>query len=427
MSTTRTLSLVALAALFVLAAIAASNPTVEPTECEQSVEESCEGVEGPSAGSVSASATCSNFTFRLGGVAGGSESVSRREVYSGGEDCMEPKDLDGATRTLPAQVAWEAAVSAASGVPSVTRGYGSEAAVPRANGACRATCTFEVTVSPSACYPPAPVVRAAQAVFRDDVSVDERARPRLCRVSTDHAPHEFLLRACDCPSFSVEPSSAAAVVSSSCTNALVRGLSAHEGAVAVAEAPCGLGTNTFDVVEIGPLVVSGLCGCLAASDPTDADADAPSVETMDFGPDATGFSLSLSVSPSKWSSDARWRVAESGWMPAEGSFAGGGQQTFAAAGGAFPATFDAWFDCEPDGVRASDEPKRRAIGTIARLGTLKIERDPNAEGEQGPANRCEESFAPGEFAVFTNLDVLPAGREHTLRLSAQCRATRTSR
>ena len=34
MSMTRTLSLVALAALFVLAAIAASNPKVEPPECE---------------------------------------------------------------------------------------------------------------------------------------------------------------------------------------------------------------------------------------------------------------------------------------------------------------------------------------------------------------------------------------------------------
>ena len=48
-----------------------------------------------------------------------------------------------------------------------------------------------------------------------------------------------------------------------------------------AEAPCGRGTNTFDVVEIGPLVVPGLCGCLSASDTTDDDADAPEVETME--------------------------------------------------------------------------------------------------------------------------------------------------
>ena len=142
----------------------------------------------------------------------------------------------------------------------------------------------------------------------------------------------------------------------------------------------------------------------------------PGVETMDFGPNATGFSLSLSVAPSKWATDARWLVGRDGWMPAAGNFADGEQQTLTTAPDVISATFDAWFDCEPDGVRASDEPKRRVTGTIARLGTLKVEREPNAEGEQGPTNRCEESFAPGEFAVFTNPDVLPAGREHTLKV-----------
>ena len=69
MSMTRTLSLVALVALFVLAAIAASNPKVEPPECEGTEVETCE-VDGPSAGSVAATADCTNFTFRLSGVAG---------------------------------------------------------------------------------------------------------------------------------------------------------------------------------------------------------------------------------------------------------------------------------------------------------------------------------------------------------------------
>ena len=63
MSMTRALSLVALAALFVLAAIAASNPTVEPPECEGTEEETCE-VDGPSAGSVAATADCTNFGGR---------------------------------------------------------------------------------------------------------------------------------------------------------------------------------------------------------------------------------------------------------------------------------------------------------------------------------------------------------------------------
>ena len=414
MSTTRTLSLVALAALFVLAAIAASNPKVEPPECEGTEVETCE-VDGPSAGSVAATADCTNFTFRLSGVVGGSERVVRREEYSGGEDCMEPKTLSDETAGLPAQVSWEVVSSNASGVAR-SSGTGDKVEIPRMDGACRATCTFEVTVSPSVCDPPAPVVRTAEAVFEDDVSVDVGMPARICCVSTAHTPHLFKMKGCDCPVLRIDPPGVATIVRQDCEEALVLGIEAHEDATAIAEAPCGLGTNTFDIVDIGPLVVSGLCGCLSASDSTQDDADAPEVETMDFGPNATGFSLSLPVAPSKWATDARWLVGRDGWMPAAGNFADGEQQTFSESVGKYPATFDAWFDCEPDGVRASDEPKRRVTGTIARLGTLKIERDPNAEGEQGPANRCEESFAPGEFAVFANLDVLPVGREHTLKV-----------
>ena len=62
MSTTRTLSLVALAALFVLAAIAASNPKVEPPECEGTEVETCE-VDGPSAGYVAATGEIPEFMF----------------------------------------------------------------------------------------------------------------------------------------------------------------------------------------------------------------------------------------------------------------------------------------------------------------------------------------------------------------------------
>ena len=414
MSMTRTLSLVALAALFVLAAIAASNPKVEPPECEGTEVETCE-VDGPSAGSVAATADCTNFTFRLSGVVGGSERVVRRKVYSGGEDCMEPKTLSDVATDLPAQVSWEVVSSNASGVVR-NFGSGAEVEISRVNGACRATCTFEVTVSPSVCDPPAPVVRTAEAVFVDDVRVDVGTPPRLCCVSTAHSPHLFTMEGCDCPVLRIDPPGVATVVTQDCSTAVVKGISACEGAVAVAEAPCGLGTNTFDIVDIGPLVVSGLCGCLSASDSTQDDADAPEVETMDFGPNATGFSLSLPVAPSKWATDARWLVGREGWMPAAGNFADGEQQTLTTAPDVISATFDAWFDCEPDNVRASDEPKRRVTGTIARLGTLKIERFASAEGNQGPTNRCEESFAPGETAIFANLDVLPVGREHTLKV-----------
>ena len=254
MSTTRTLSLVALAALFVLAAIAASNPKVEPPECEGTEVETCE-VDGPSAGSVAATADCTNFTFRLSGVVGGSERVVRRKVYSGGEDCMEPKTLSDETADLPAQVSWEVVSSNASGVVR-NIGSGAEVELRRVNGACRATCTFKVTVSPTVCDPPAPVVRTAEAVFVDDVRVDVGTPPRLCCASENHSPHRFKMKGCDCPVLRIDPPGVATVVTQDCSTAVVKGISACEGAVAVAEAPCGLGTNTFDVVEIGPLVES---------------------------------------------------------------------------------------------------------------------------------------------------------------------------
>ena len=410
MSMTRTLSLVALAALFVLAAIAASNPTVEPPECEGTEVETCE-VDGPSAGSVAATADCTNFTFRLSGVVGGSERVVRKEEYSGGEDCMEPKTLSDETKNLAAQVSWEVVSSSASGVVR-NFGSGAEVELRRVNGACRATCTFEVTVSPSVCEPPAPVVRTAEAVFVDDVRVDVGTPPRLCCVSENHSPHRFKMKGCDCPVLRIDPPGVAAVVTQDCSTAVVRGVSAYEGATAVAEAPCGLGTNTFDVVEIGPLVVSGLCGCLTASDPTDDDADAPSVETMDFGPNATGFSLSLSVAPSKWATDARWYVGREGWMPAAGNFASGEQRTFSGPVGKYPATFDAWFDCEPDNVRAPDEPKRRVTGTIARLGTLKA----CNEKHKGDTNACDEVYAPTDIVYVRNPGFFPENRVHELKV-----------
>ena len=395
------------------AAFAASNPVVEPVECDQSrVETNCEGVDSPSAGDVAASATCTNFTFRLSNVADGSESVSRREVYYGGDSCMEPKPLGGDTRNLPAHVSWHAKLVGTNSVVSKS-GTGDKVEIPRPDGICRATCTFSVKVSPSVCSAPAPVVREAEAVFVDDVTLASGAR--ICCAPTNHTSHLFAMRGCECPD--LEIGGPAVVVSKSCTNAVVRGVSAGEGVLAVAKTTCGAASNTFDVVQIGAFAVSGLCGCSSASDATDDDADAPEVETMDFGPNATGFSMSLPVTPPRWARDARWHVAESGWMPVEGNFEGGEQQTFTLSTGDAPATLDAWFDCELDGVRASDEPKRRVTGTIARLGTLKVEREPKAEGDQGPTNRCEESFAPGDTVKFENLDVLPVGRKHVLKVT----------
>ena len=60
----------ALAAALVFAA---SNPVVVDPSCEGHEEERCGGVDGPSAGGVAASADCTNFTFRLDGVSGGTE------------------------------------------------------------------------------------------------------------------------------------------------------------------------------------------------------------------------------------------------------------------------------------------------------------------------------------------------------------------
>ena len=411
MTQCRILPIMALSAAFSLAALpapAACNPKVVPPECERTVVEECAGVEPPSALGVAASADCTNFTFRLVGATGGVERVSRAEAYSGGVSCMEARPLGVRETALPAAVSWS--VSAGPGSAS---GSGGVASVPRSPGVCRATCTYELSVSPSVCAPPAPVVLAAEAVFEDRVSVSERTRPRLCCVSAAHSPHGFAAKACDCPAFSVLPPGVAEVVRSTCSDALVLGLAAHEGAVAEAAAPCGRGTNLFDVVEIGELSVSGLCGCLSASDATQDDADAPEVETMDFGPDATGFSMALPVSPAKWAHETRWRVGSDGWMPREGNFAGGAQRTTcSAAANAFPATLDAWFDCEPDGVRADDEPKRRVTGTIARLGTLKA----CNEKHKGDTNACDEVYAPTDIVYVRNPGFFPENRVHELKV-----------
>lgn len=401
-------SALALAALAALAVFAAANPKVEPTECERTEEVTCE-VDGPSAGSVEASASCTNFTFKLSGVSGGSERVVREEVYSGGEDCMETKTLSDDTTDLPAQVVWEVVVSNADGVATMS-GSGTEVDILRQGGACRADCTFVVTVSPTVCDPPEPVVRTAEAVFEDDVRVWHDGPGRLCCVSAAHSPHFFGMQGCDCPEFIVEGS--ASVVTQDCSSAVALGTSACEGAVAVAEAPCGRGTNVFDVVEIGALKVAGLCGCLSESDATDDDEDAPTVETMDLGPNATGFSLELPVSPTKWETDARWRVLGSGWMPQAGNFVGGVQRTFSESVDGYSATFDAWFDCEPDGSRSGDEPKRRVIGTVARLGNLKV----CGETHTGDAEAHDETFAPGDVATLLNTGFLPGDREHELKV-----------
>ena len=328
------------------AALAASNPEVVLPECDQrTVAESCGGVTPPVPGEVFAVAGCTNFAFRIEDPLPGRERIDRREVWYGGANCPESKDLEPRYRDLTPEISWSVV---SGGVTN--RGAGAVVSVPRADGVCRASCTFELTVSPSLCPPPAPVTVTAEAVFADAVSLRERETTRLCCLSSDHAPHLFDLDGCDAPVLSVVPADAATVVSLDGRTAHVKGLRPFEDAQAVATAACGAATNLFDVVGLGDFAVTGLCGCRSASDATDSDSDAPTAETMDLGADATGFSLVLGVEPVRWAGDARWRVTgPDGWMPNAGSFADDGQRTFAVCPEAFPAVLDAWFDWEDKG------------------------------------------------------------------------------
>lgn len=370
--------------LAAVAAYAASNPEVVPPGCSRTVLEECVGVTSPTGGVVAAAGSCSNFTFRLGGVIPGVERISRTEVWAGGESCLEPKILPGAEIPLLPVISWSAP-----GGSATNAGDGLIVEVPRTNGACRATCAFTVACEPSVCDSPLPVVISAEAVFVDDVGVSEMVRPRLCCVSTNHAPHVFDKSGCDWPVMHIDPQDAADVVWQGREEAHVLGRRAG-GALAVAEAPCGAGSNTFDVVTIGDFSVSGMCGCFSATDSTDDDSDAPTVETMNLGAGRTGYSLSLVASG--WLDDTCWRITGGNWMPNAGSFGGGIQHTFAGADAASTSTIDAWFDCDPDCVRAQDEPKRRVVGTLARLGELTAVGD--AERRKGDPVADDETFAP---------------------------------
>ena len=223
------------------AALAASNPEVVLPECDQrTVAESCGGVTPPVPGEVFAVAGCTNFAFRIEDPLPGRERIDRREVWYGGANCPEPKDLEPRYRDLAPEISWSVV---SGGVTN--RGAGAVVSVPRADGVCRASCTFELTVSPSLCPPPAPVTVTAEAVFADAVSLRERETTRLCCLSSDHAPHLFDLDGCDAPVLSVVPADAATVVSLDGRTAHVKGLRPFEDAQAVATAACGAATNLF--------------------------------------------------------------------------------------------------------------------------------------------------------------------------------------
>ena len=302
-----------LAAFF---AFAACNPEPEDPKCDQiSVKKSCDKVEGPSAGGIEAEANCTNFVFKLYGVTDGKEYINLTETYSGGENCMEPKPLPPEENELKANVAWNASKSSAE-----VSGSGNVVEIPRAKGECRASCTFTVSVSPTVCDAPAPILLTAQAVFEDKVEMTERVLPRLCCISTNHPPHIFDIKSCDQAIVALLPNEVASVVLQTPTNAAVLGTSAHENVQAKAKAPCGETTENFDVVSIGPLSVKGLCGCFEVSDATESDEDAPVAETMFFGPYNTGLEFSLPVTPNKWAVDAKWKIDGEGWMLKEGNF-----------------------------------------------------------------------------------------------------------
>ena len=399
-----------LVALIAQALSAACNPEPVEIKCSRHEAKSCGGVIAPSYGKVVAQANCTNFIFTLQNLVNGKETIFVQEVYTSNSNgpCPESKKLRNEYSDIPAIVTWKAVAGDAS-----YSGVGTNAVVSRTNGACRAECVFEISCKPSICDTPEPQRISAVAEFSGGATISQESKPRLCCVSTNHPPHVFHKDGCDISKVIVDPDLAAKVVLEDDEIAHILGLQAYEGVHAIAKAACGADTNDFDVVEIRDFTVVSACGCRTAVDSTDSDEDAPIVDTMEQGC-GTGFEISLPVEPMKWAEDARWKLEEDGWMLKEGIFSPGKHKIRSVDLSSLSCTINAWFDCNPDKVRAGDEPKRRVIGTVARLGELEALGD--SEKNHGKTNACDETFSPGTKVFFANRGFLPEDRAHKLKV-----------
>ena len=389
---------------------AACNPEPVEIECSRHEAKSCGGVIAPSYGKVLTQANCTNFIFTLQNLVNGKETIFVQEVYTSNSNgpCPESKKLRNEYLDIPAIVTWKAVAGDAS-----YSGGGTNAVVSRTNGVCRAECVFEISCKPSICNAPEPQRISAVAEFSGGAAISQESKPRLCCVSTNHPPHVFHKDGCDISKVIVDPDLAARVVFKNDEIAHILGSQAYEGVHAIAKAACGADTNDFDVVEIRDFLVVSACGCRTAVDSTDSDEDAPIVDTMESGID-TGFEISLPVEPMKWAEDARWKLEEDGWMLREGDFSPGKHKIMRVDSSSLLCTINAWFDCNPDNIRAEDEPKRQVIGTVARLGELVALENPDKN--LGKVNACDETFSPGTKVLFTNTGFLPVDRAHKLKV-----------
>lgn len=389
---------------------AACNPKPVEIECSRHEAKSCGEVIAPSYGKVVAHANCTNFIFTLQNLVNGKETIFVQEVYTSNSNgpCPESKKLRNENSDIPAIVTWKAVAGDAS-----YSGVGTNAVVPRTNGVCRAECVFEISCKPSICDAPEPQRIFAAAEFFGGVAISQESKHRLCCVSTKHPPHVFHKAGCDVSEVVINPDFSSRVVFENDEIAHILGSQAYEGVHAIAKAACGADTNDFDVVEIRDFLVVSACGCRTAVDSTDSDEDAPIVDTMESGID-TGFEISLLVEPMKWAEDARWKLEEDGWMLKEGIFSPGKHKIRSVDLSSLSCTINAWFDCNPDKVRAGDEPKRRVIGTVARLGELEALGD--SERNHGKSNACDETFSPGTKVLFANSGFMPEDRVHKLKV-----------
>ena len=317
-------------AALAFAVYAVCNPKVEETECASYVEETCGGVTPPSASGVRAEAGCDKFSFELQGVRPGSETVLRTLRWSGTGNCYPDEPLEPRTTELEPSVVWTATDSQGNSFS----GTGSEAVFDRGSNVCSATCTFTLTVSPTKCSSPEPVVKTGTAVFENAVTVTGGG-PRVCTTSESHSAHRFPYTVACAANKKAEVTENAEIASDDGAAVIVRGKAAGDAAVTVS-ADCGSDEKSFDVVELDRLTLRG-CGCI--------DGDDPAFETMEGKGEVTA---TLSTTPAQYSDETYTVVTPTSTN----------------------GTVRGWFDCERDGVEAEDEPRTNRTYEVVRLGRI---------------------------------------------------------
>ncbi|MBR0197945.1 MAG: hypothetical protein IJQ34_07410, partial [Kiritimatiellae bacterium] len=333
--------LIAALATVVFAAYAASNPKTREPKCDSEEIEECTDHTPPSADGVIAEANCDNFTFSISNLVDAVEKWHTVIHWTGDGDCMEDSEKSNDETTVAPDVTWTATL----GGETIT-GSGATATIEPGTNAT-ASCTFVMEATMPKCSKKLSASVAGSATFFNEVTLSGGGN--ICTTSSSHPSHRAV---CTVGCGDVEYVSDAGLDASGGVGEIwVSGSTPVEGGTLIAKARGGEASVTYNVYDVGELVLTGGCGCF---------------------PDCSETMNGHEVSATQY-------LLPSG----NGSIKKNG------------TTFTGWFDCngnnEPDG----DEPQTSKNYTVVSLGSLRIA----ANNDAGGANN--ESFAPGTELIIT--------------------------